>query len=184
MLVGDSGYHVNPLHGGGIDPSMRAGYYAAITAAEAIEAGDCSLKTLWEFNHRVMTTFGAQFAALDLLRIVLQILTNDELNFGLSKDLLTSEEILEISETGLITLPIMNMIQKAIRGISNPKLLLDLNFLRIKMNEISKHYRNFPKLVYKFNEWKEKTIQIYDKIYNLVVKTKNKPIIKESEVNG
>ena len=169
MFVGDAACHVNPLHGGGIDPSMRAGYYAANTAEKAISSGDCSLKSLWEYNHKIMTDFGAEFASLDLLRIVLQKLSNKSLNFGLEKDLLTGNEILEISSKGNLNLSLIDMTVKFFKGIANPKLLLDLNYLRIKMNEISKHYKKFPKTidnVQEFVAWKDNTEKIYNKIKN------------------
>ncbi len=174
ILIGDSACQVNPLHGGGIDPSMRAGYYAANSATHAIEKNDYSINALWEYNHRIMTSFGAEFAALDLLRIVLQTLSNDDLNFGLERDILTGEEILQISSKGGLNLSIISLAAKTIKGISRPKLLLDLNFLRIKMNEINKLYKSFPKGLDKFPEWKERVISVYDKIKKMIVKTKKK----------
>ncbi len=162
MLVGDAGFQVNPLHGGGIDPSMRAGYHAANMAKEAIENNDYSINKLWNYNYKIMSTFGAEFAALDLLRIALQKLSNKSLNFGLQRDLLSSEEILELASTGNVKLTLSSAFSKLIKGISNPKLLLDLNFLRVKMNNISKHYKNFPQSVENFEPWKEKTIELYN----------------------
>ncbi|MHA2122604.1 MAG: geranylgeranyl reductase family protein, partial [Promethearchaeota archaeon] len=132
MLVGDSACQVNPLHGGGIDPSMRAGYYAANSAVTSIEKDKFTINELWDYNYKVMTGFGAEFAALDLLRIVLQRLSNADLNFGLERDLLSGEEILNISSKGGLNLSVIDMAVKAIKGISRPNLLLDLNYLRIK----------------------------------------------------
>ena len=172
MLVGDAACQVNPLHGGGIDPSMRAGFFAANSAIQALENNNNSINQLWDYNYNVMTSFGAEFASLDLLRIVLQNLSNEELNFGLERDLLTGEEILEISSTGGLNLSLINMAVKAFKGISQPNLLLDLNYLRIRMNEIAKLYKNFPKKLDLFSDWKEKVIQIYDKIEKLILKTK------------
>ena len=169
MFVGDAACHVNPLHGGGIDPSMRAGYYAALTALEAHQHDDYSLRQLWNYNYSIMTNFGAEFASLDLLRIAFQKLSNKSLNFGLEKDLLTGDEILEISSTGSIKLSIFDMAAKAIKGISNPKLLLDLNYLRIQMNDMIKHYKDFPKNIEDFSlfeTWKETTTKIYNKVKN------------------
>ncbi len=172
ILVGDSACQVNPLHGGGIDPSMRAGYHAANSAVHAIENNNNSINELWDYNYNVMTSFGAEFASLDLLRIVLQSLSNEDLNFGLERDLLTGEEILEISSSGEFNLSLVDMAVKAFKGISNPNLLLDLNYLRIRMNEISKLYKNFPKNLNQFSNWKEKVIEIYDKIKKMIVSTK------------
>jgi len=172
MLIGDAACQVNPLHGGGIDPSMRGGLYAANTAINAIEKGDYSVKSLWNYNHKVMTSFGAEFASLDLLRMTLQILPNEDLNFALQQDLLSGEEILEISSTGEFELPLLNMVTKAFKGISKPNLLLDLNYLRIRMNEISKLYKNFPANIANFEEWKKRTIQVYDKIKKMLINAK------------
>ena len=172
ILVGDSACQVNPLHGGGIDPSMRAGYYAANSAVHAIENNNNSINELWDYNYNVMTSFGAEFASLDLLRIVLQSLSNEDLNFGLERDLLTGEEILDISSSGELNLSLVDMAVKAFKGISNPNLLLDLNYLRIRMNEISKLYKNFPKNLNQFSNWKEKVIEIYNKIKKMIVSTK------------
>jgi geranylgeranyl reductase family protein len=172
MLIGDSACQVNPLHGGGIDPSMRAGYYSANSALSSIEKDDFSINALWGYNHSVMTSFGAEFAALDLLRIVLQHLSNDDLNFGLERDLLNGEEILALSSEGGLNLSLVSMVKKAFKGISRPNLLLDLNYLRLKMNEISRLYKSFPETVANFPEWKERVIGIYDRIKKMVVKTK------------
>jgi geranylgeranyl reductase family protein len=169
MLVGDAACHVNPLHGGGIDPSMRAGYHAASTAIHAIENDNNSINELWDYNYKIMTRLGAEFASLDLLRMVLQSLSNVDLNFGLEHDLLSGAEILEISSTGSLNLSLVDMAVKAFKGISRPNLLLDLNFLRIQMKEISKLYRNFPNKLEQFPKWKEKVIKIYDKIKKMIV---------------
>jgi len=164
MLIGDAACQVNPLHGGGIDPSMRGGFFAANSALAAIEKEDYSINALWGYNYSVMTSFGAEFASLDLLRMTLQVLSNDELNFALQQDLLSGEEILEISSTGRMDLSLLNMVTKAFKGFSKPNLLLDLNYLRIRMNEISNLYKNFPIDIVKFEEWKSRVTQVYDKI--------------------
>ncbi len=172
MFVGDTACQVNPLHGGGIDPSMRAGYHAANSAVHALENNVYSIDELWDYNYNVMTSFGAEFASLDLLRIVLQSLSNEDLNFGLERDLLSGEELLEISSKGGLNLSLVDMAVKAFKGISHPNLLLDLNYLRIRMNEISKLYKNFPNNLNQFSTWKEKVIEIYDKIKKMIVSTK------------
>ena len=64
------------------------------------------------------------------------------------------------------------MVSKAFKGISKPDLLLDLNYLRIRMNEISKLYKNFPIDINNFDEWKNRAIQIYDKIKKMLINTK------------
>jgi hypothetical protein len=102
--------------------------------------------------------------------MTLQILSNEDLNFALRQDLVSGEEILEISSTGEFELPITGLVTKALKGISKPNLLLDLNYLRIRMNEISKLYKNFPVKIENFEEWKRRAIQIYDKIKKMLLK--------------
>ncbi|MEJ2252089.1 MAG: hypothetical protein P8Y70_08725 [Candidatus Lokiarchaeota archaeon] len=173
MFVGDAAYQVNPLHGGGIDSSMRAGYYAAETAVKAIESGDFSLNSLWNYNRKIMINFGAEFASLDLLRRVLQSLSNQNLNFGLMNDLITGSEILEIASTGGLNLSLFDMASKAFKGITHPDLLLDLNYLRIRMNEMANLYKNFPYSVEKLPEWRDKVKKIYDKVNRMIIQVKN-----------
>ncbi len=186
MFVGDAACQVNPLHGGGIDPSMRAGFMAAQTAIQAFEREDFSKKGLWKYNHNIMTTLGAEFAPLDLLRMVLQALTNDDINFGLERNLLTGEEILEISSTGGLNLSIMDFAVKAFKGLARPNLLLDLNYLRLRMQEITKHYKHFPEgfNFEEFTRWREKTIQIYDNLIKIIIRSRNKDILLRSEIYG
>lgn len=171
MFVGDAGCQVNPLHGGGIDPSMRAGYFAANVASKAIERNDYSINSLWDFNYQVMTSFGAEFASLDLLRMGLQTLTNEDLNFGLEQDLLSGTEILEIASTGRLHLTFIDMASKVLKGFSRPNLLLDLNYLRIRMEEISKLYKNFPRNIDKFEEWQNSVILVHNKIKKMLLNT-------------
>ncbi len=172
MLIGDAACQVNPLHGGGIDPSMRAGYLAANCAKSAIDAGEASIENLWMYNYNIMTSFGAEFASLDLLRMVLQVLNNEELNFGLEQDLLTGEEILEISSSGDLNLSLLDMAVKGFKGISKPNLLLDLNYLRIRMKEVSKLYKKFPNDISMFESWKSSVLQVYDKVRKMLINPK------------
>jgi geranylgeranyl reductase family protein len=173
MFVGDAALQVNPLHGGGIDPSMRGGYYAALTAVNAIERENYSIESLWEYNKRIMTSLGGEFAALDLLRRVLQSLTNTDLNFGLEKDLLTASEILQIAESGDLSLSLWDMAFKAFKGIARPNLLLDLNYLRLQMNKIIKLYRQFPSNKANFAGWKDKVKEIYTNIEKMIIDSKS-----------
>jgi digeranylgeranylglycerophospholipid reductase len=172
MFIGDAACQVNPLHGGGIDPSMRGGYFAANVAFEACERQDYTLMSLWKYNVEVMRNFGADFASLDLLRQVLQVFNNEELNFGLGKELLSGEEILEISSTGGLNLSLFDMASKFIKGISKPDLLLDLNYLRIRMREISSIYKKFPLDLNNFERWKNNVIEVQNKVKKMLINTK------------
>jgi digeranylgeranylglycerophospholipid reductase len=62
MLVGDAARQADPLTGGGITNAMTAGQYAAEVAAQAIEAGDTSVRKLAEYEGRWAATLGRRMA--------------------------------------------------------------------------------------------------------------------------
>ncbi len=53
LLAGDAARHCNPLTGGGIYTAMVSGYFAGITAADAVAKGDVSVGYLKKF-HRLI----------------------------------------------------------------------------------------------------------------------------------
>lgn len=58
MLAGDAARHADPITGGGIINAMKAGYFAGITAFEAVKAGDYSKKFLQRYDERWKNDFG------------------------------------------------------------------------------------------------------------------------------
>ncbi len=164
MFVGDAAFHVVPLHGGGIETSMRAGYHAAMTAVKAVENKDYSLNTLWEYNVRIMKGFGSECAGLDLFRKAVQSFSNNDLNFVLKKNLVTVSELLDMSKRGSFYLSFGKMMVRALRGISRFRLLLKLNYLRTRMARVVTLYRNFPESndIEQFKSWKSKVQQEID----------------------
>ena len=81
MTIGDAGRQANPLHGGGIAPSVLAGGIAADVAVVAIGAGDTSTAGLWSYNVRFMREVGAQHATHEVLRRFLDSLADRDVHF-------------------------------------------------------------------------------------------------------
>ena len=54
MMTGDAAWLVNPLHGGGIGPSMLSGLLAGQTIAKAFEEDDVSEAGLWSYGSKFM----------------------------------------------------------------------------------------------------------------------------------
>ena len=50
IVVGDSACQVNPIHGGGIGPSMMGGSLAGKAIIDATEEGSFSREALWQYN--------------------------------------------------------------------------------------------------------------------------------------
>ena len=167
MFVGDAACQVNPLHGGGIGSSMRAGIYAAETAADAIEIGDCSIDGLWAYNKRYAKDQGGNFASLDLLRIAIQRFTDNELNFGLHRGLLSNQDIMNIASGRIVRPSVLDIIGRAIRGIAKPELLLNLYFINNQINKMKDIYKAYPNRP-DFERWKARVLKLYDRIRRLI----------------
>jgi digeranylgeranylglycerophospholipid reductase len=81
MSVGDAACQTDPLHGGGISPSIVAANLAADSAAEALSDGDVSTTALWGYNVAFMREVGARHAGQDFLRRFLDSVSDDDLLF-------------------------------------------------------------------------------------------------------
>ncbi len=161
MFVGDAAAQVNPLDGGGIDSSMRAGALAAKAAVAAIQANNVTKVGLWLYNVEFMRSIGAQFGSLDILRVGLQSLTNEELNFGLKNHLLESKDILDIAAKGRAELNLFDMVTRAVRGILKPDLLATLAYIHRKMGEMKDLYGKYPETPQGFAAWNEKMLELH-----------------------
>ena len=80
LLCGDAASQVNPLTGGGINSGMLGGMLAGQTAAEAIEAGDCSKKFLKKYDDRVKEEMGDEMHKYLKVCEYLLSLKDDELD--------------------------------------------------------------------------------------------------------
>lgn len=81
MTIGDAGRQANPLHGGGIAPSVLAGGIAAEVAVAALGTGDTSTAGLWDYGLRFMRELGAQHATHEVLRKSLDSLPDRDVHF-------------------------------------------------------------------------------------------------------
>jgi len=79
LLIGDAATLVNPLHGGGLSPSLNTGYLAGKLAAEQIPNEVLTEEALWSFNLQILERYSFRYALLDLYRILLQNIPDDEL---------------------------------------------------------------------------------------------------------
>ncbi|MHA1596515.1 MAG: geranylgeranyl reductase family protein [Candidatus Asgardarchaeia archaeon] len=164
MLVGDSACHVNPVHGGGIGPSMTAGYIAGKVAARAIEDGDVSKYGLWQYNIEFNKVYGAKQASLDVFRHFLQNIDDIDLNYGMKAKLMREEDVLKVNLGGDLKLKITEKARRLIRGIRRPRLILDLNYVANKMKIAKNYFLNYPKSPDEFPEWNRKVKDFFEKV--------------------
>ena len=160
-ILGDAACLVNPIHGGGIGPSMLSGYLAGKTIVEALEKADVSQKSLWPYNRKYMEMYGAKQAGLDVFRVLLLTSSDEELNYGLKHKLLTEEDILKASLGEEFHLKITETVKRVFKGI---KRIGFLNRLRLTVNlmkQVKTHYSNYPETQEKFEQWQMKTEALF-----------------------
>ncbi|MEM2739460.1 MAG: NAD(P)/FAD-dependent oxidoreductase [Candidatus Bathyarchaeia archaeon] len=153
ILVGDSACQVNPIHGGGIGPSMYAGKLAAEAIAEAYDRGLFKAEDLWSYNVGYMRSYGAKQAALDVLRRFLQDLSDEDIDYGMSARLLSEDDILKASMYGTLRITTLEKVKRLIRGSGRPELLLRLRRIARAMNKVRRLYERFPEDIGEFRGW-------------------------------
>ncbi len=161
ILVGDSACQVNPIHGGGMGPSMMGGVFAGETIVEALEKGDVTRDGLWQYNAKYMQSYGAKQAGLDIFRLfLLQGVNNEEINYGMKYQVMTKEDILKTSMGENVHLNITDAARRALRGLGKLSMLKRLRNAARLMREIKVLYKNYPESPKDFEEWKKKTYDL------------------------
>ncbi len=143
LSVGDAACQANPLHGGGIAPSIIAGSVAGRVAAAAVRTGDCSTAGLWEYGVETMRLLGAPHAAQDLIRRLLSQLTPDDMAFVAGEMAVAGRAFRSLysSSPGLRAREILGTIGRAARRPALLKLLLESGH---RVSAIHRLYRNYP----------------------------------------
>ncbi len=156
VIVGDAACQVNPIHGGGIGPSMMGGALAGKTIIEAMERGDVSREGLWLYNARYMQSYGAKQAGLDVFRLLLQKLGDNNLNYVMKYQLVTQEDVLKTSMGEDLRLNITETTRRVFRGLRKLSLLKELRHAASLLKRVKALYRNYPVSPQDFDEWRKK----------------------------
>ncbi|MEM4704428.1 MAG: NAD(P)/FAD-dependent oxidoreductase [Candidatus Bathyarchaeia archaeon] len=161
VIVGDAACLVNPIHGGGIGPSMLSGYLAGKTIVEALEKGAASKETLWPYNRRYMELYGGKQASLDVFRLLLIDSSDDDLDYGMSCRLLTEEDVLKAGIGEDFHLKVSETARRVFRGLRRISFLNKLRVTVSMMRQIKAHYRSYPETPQGFESWKRKTEKLF-----------------------
>jgi len=163
MLVGDSGWFPNPLSAGGIGPAMTGGLIAGDVATAALQAGDVSDESLWEYNVRYVEKYGKKTAALEAFRTYLQTLNNSELNYGM-RNFVSDKGAVAFSWGEIPELSLGDKIQRAALGLRKLSAFRNLAYSVSKMRELNELYEQYPKAPSQFTEWKKRVDRILGEI--------------------
>ncbi|MFW9990678.1 MAG: NAD(P)/FAD-dependent oxidoreductase [Candidatus Odinarchaeota archaeon] len=164
ILTGDAGAVVNPLHGGGLGAAIASGYIAGNIAARQVPAGEVMERDLWPFNLQLMQRYGLRYSVLDLFRILLQNISDEELNDAFSNDYLPLGEIYIAREYDQL-IELLLKLRKTWEQLSGKK-FNRLPFFIERVHEITSNYPESPDGL---DKWTKKYEGFYSE-YQMVVK--------------
>ena len=170
MVIGDAACQVNPIHGGGIGPSMTGGKLAAEAAVLAHEKGNFNAETLWIYNVQYMRGYGVKQAGLDIFRILLQYCSDEDLNYAMKYKLITEGDLLKASLGAEARFNITDATMRIFRGLRRLGFLMKLREASSMMKRVRELYRNYPENPRELEKWKMQVEAIFQE-----AKSKLKP---------
>jgi geranylgeranyl reductase family protein len=168
-VIGDAACLVNPIHGGGIGPSMLSGHVVGRTIVEALENGDASKKRLWPLNIRYDGLYGAKQASLDIFRMFLLTTSDQDLNFGMNSQLLKEEDVLKAGLGDEFHLNITETAKRVFKGLKNPRFLNKLKLTVKMMKQVRAHYKTYPETPEDFEKWRRQTVALFENAKSKIV---------------
>jgi hypothetical protein len=117
-------------------------------------------RELWRYNTDYMKAYGAKQAGLDVFRIFLQEISDEELNYGMKQRLVKESDILRASLDGDLKLSITDKAERAFKSIRRPEFVIKLREVARKMRRVKKHFLNYP-TPEEFPEWRARIETLY-----------------------
>jgi digeranylgeranylglycerophospholipid reductase len=162
MLVGDAASLVNPIHGGGIGPSMLSGYFAGQQISQALEKGEPTKEALWGYNKRYIDTYGKKQGTLDIFKLFLLSCSDEDLNYGMAEKLMTEDDVLKAGMGDDFKLNITETARRVFRGLRRVGFLNRLRLTVTMMKGLSAHYNTYPTTPVGFDAWREQTVKLIE----------------------
>lgn len=144
VAVGDAAYTANPIHGGGIGPALVSSYYAAHQVIEALEEGEASIERLWGYHHAYLKAYGIKQASLDVARVYLQSLSNEDLECIIESKIVSDEELSTLGYRGELAATVISKVASAVRLLRRPSLFAEIIRLKEYMDRAASYYSKFP----------------------------------------
>jgi flavin-dependent dehydrogenase len=172
MLVGDSAWMPKPLDAGGIGPALIAGTIIGKNVVDAIQSNDVTEKGLWQYNVDYVKEYGYKTAGLEVFRRLLQMLTNDQIDYGM-KHFMGNLDVEAISKGEHPDFSMIGKMGMIIRGALNKKLADGLRYTTGQNKWLTEHYANYPKAPDGFEEWNKKLLKTMHDSYDHLAKWDN-----------
>jgi digeranylgeranylglycerophospholipid reductase len=168
-ITGDAGCLVNPIHGGGIGPSMLSGHYAGQVIVEALENGEPTQKALWPYNKKYMESYGKKQASLDVFRMLLIASNDADLNYGMGCKVLTEDDVLKAGLGDDFHLNITETAKRVFRGLKRVRFLNKLRLTVSMMRRVKAHYDTYPDSPEDFEKWRGQTVNLISQAKDTLV---------------
>jgi geranylgeranyl reductase family protein len=162
MLVGDAASLVNPIHGGGIGPSMLSGYFAGQQIIEALGKGEPTKEALWGYNKKYIDTYGKKQGTLDIFKMFLLSCSDADLNYGMNEKLMTEDDVLKAGMGDDFHLNITETAKRVFKGLRRVGFLNRLRLTVTMMRGLSAHYNKYPTTPEGFEPWRLQTIKLIE----------------------
>ncbi len=162
VLVGDAASLVNPIHGGGIGPSMLSGYFAGQQIAEALSKGEATKEALWGYNCKYISTYGKKQGTLDIFKMFLLSCSDEDLNYGMAEKLMTEDDVLKAGMGDDFHLNITETAKRVFRGIRRVGFLNKLRITVTMMKGLGAHYNTYPTTPKDFEAWRNQTVKLIE----------------------
>jgi digeranylgeranylglycerophospholipid reductase len=162
MLVGDAASLVNPIHGGGIGPSMLSGYFAGQQISEALSKGEPTKDALWGYNKKYIDTYGKKQGTLDIFKMFLLSCSDEDLNYGMNEKLMTEDDVLKAGMGDDFHLNITETAKRVFRGLRRVGFLNRLRLTVTMMRALSAHYSTYPTTPEGFEPWRLQTVKLIE----------------------
>ncbi|MEM1508983.1 MAG: NAD(P)/FAD-dependent oxidoreductase [Thermofilaceae archaeon] len=161
IAVGDAAYTANPLHGGGIGPALVSSYHAAKVTISALENGRTDMEYLWPYQKAYLDAYGIKQAMLDVVRIYVQGLTNDDLELIVKSGVVSDDELSSLGYRGELVAAVITKLVGAIRLLRKPSLLSQITKLKNYMDKARSIYSEFPQEPKGFEKWFKDEEELY-----------------------
>ncbi|WP_440059693.1 geranylgeranyl reductase family protein [Thermogladius sp. 4427co] len=167
--VGDAAYTVNPVHGGGIGSTLEAANIMSTHLSRVLEEGEPTTENMWEVNLKYLEAYGVKQAGLDVLRMYLQKLSNEDFEWIIRNRLVDGSAVYEIGVKGSLADRVVSAVSTMIKLLGRPSLLNELRIVRNYMNKVMSLYRDeYPRGPAGIEEWMAKVEALFSE-YSRVI---------------